>query len=89
MSLSHILCIGGDVLTCRNIFNRKRFKELRIQNGFKTQKVFADTIGKDQSFISKIEKGTEYPSLKVINEMATVLGVPVYELISERGVPDC
>lgn len=47
--------------------------ELRVNTGL-TQRQFADKVGKKQSVIARIEKGTMTPSFKLINEIAVALG---------------
>lgn len=76
----------------KELFRRKTFKKLRKDKNL-TQAEIASRIGIDQSFVSKVERGIEYPSLKTINLMSVVLDVAATELIGnddcERGETDC
>ena len=50
--------------------------ELRHEMGL-TQREFAELVGKQQSVIARIEKGTMSPSFNLINEIAVASGKKV------------
>ncbi|MBI5907018.1 MAG: helix-turn-helix transcriptional regulator [Burkholderiales bacterium] len=62
---------------------RKRFgqrvRELRKASGL-SQEAFADKCGFARSYMSRIERGAENPSLDAIQTLADALRVPVSKL---------
>lgn len=56
----------------------KRLKTLRLEKGF-TQKELACRVsgGLDYTYIGKIERGEQFPSLKILVRIGEALGVPV------------
>lgn len=54
-----------------------------------TQKQLAEILQIDQSYISMVENGRRFPSVKVINKIAGVLEVPVHYMFTQcQTVPD-
>jgi transcriptional regulator with XRE-family HTH domain len=60
----------------RNVARRR--KELGL-----TQAEFAEKIGADIVTVSRFERGSNLPSLLRLEKIATALGVPLAELLSE------
>lgn len=56
----------------------KRLKRLRMEKGF-TQKELASKVsgGLDYTYIGKIERGEQLPSLKILAKISEALSVPV------------
>lgn len=62
-----------------------RIREVAKQNNIKLYQI-AEKIGKDPTYISKIEKGHVNTTIGVIQEIADAMNVPVHELIEkEKG----
>ena len=60
---------------------------LRSQRGYKTQKAFAQAVGKDSSWASRLEDGSQKvtPDPDLLARMSDVLGVPQVELLLAAG----
>ncbi|MBI5892163.1 MAG: helix-turn-helix transcriptional regulator [Deltaproteobacteria bacterium] len=54
----------------------KRIRDLRKRKGL-TQKALAEKAGVDYTYIGKIERGEQFPSLKVLVRFAESLSVPI------------
>ena len=63
----------------------KRIKEIRKYKGY-TQEVLSELIGIETSSLSGIESGRFFPSLHVLDKMATITGVELYEFFKFRTV---
>lgn len=59
----------------------------RIEAGYATQRAFADALGKDQSWVSRIERGVgkELPPPEDIELLASALHVTPHELFIAAG----
>ncbi len=70
----------------RSVFshNLRRFRKARKLS----QEQLADAAGLDRSYISLLETGTYYASLKVIEKLATALDLPASELLREERTTD-
>src|ERR1035437_722083 len=64
--------------TCLKVEIGKRLKSLRLEKGF-TQKELAARVngGLDYTYIGKIERGEQLPSLKILIKISEALSVPV------------
>ena len=64
----------------------KRLRELRQQKGL-TQKALAGKItGKiDQSYIGKIERGEQFPSIKILMRISETLSIPIGYFFQEEA----
>jgi len=63
----------------------RRIRELREQRGL-TQEQLGDLIGKDQNYVSQLERGTiRMPHLEVLDSIARVLGTTRYDLLKAAG----
>ncbi len=54
----------------------ERLKKLRKNLGF-TQKEFAARVAVDHTYIGKIERGYQYPSLKMLERIGKTFSVPL------------
>lgn len=65
----------------------KLVKDGRKAHGYRTIKAFADEIGKDPSWVSKLERGLlkEMPPPEEINRLSELVGVPVFDLLRGAG----
>ncbi|AJE03768.1 helix-turn-helix domain-containing protein [Geobacter pickeringii] len=63
-------------------------KRLRSERGF-TQKELATRVsgGLDYTYIGKIERGEQLPSLKILIALGEALGVPVGSFLGEGAAP--
>lgn len=63
----------------------KRLRQLRLQRGM-TQRELAERVegGMDLSYIGKIERGEQNPSLKMLQKLGKVLEVPVDTFFASR-----
>ncbi len=57
-------------------------RRLRIGIGL-SQEAFAVDAGIDRTYVSRIERGLENPTVAVLADIAQVLGVDVVDLVSE------
>jgi transcriptional regulator with XRE-family HTH domain len=57
----------------------ERIRELRLESGISLRKL-AEMVRKSPPFISDIELGRRFPSVPVLKEIATALGVEFEEL---------
>lgn len=66
----------------------KRVKKLRLAKGL-TQKEFAASVrgGLDYTYIGKIERGEQLPSLKILMKISEALSVPVGSFFQEESLP--
>lgn len=66
----------------------KRLKKLRMEKGF-TQKEFAARVrgGVDYTYIGKIERGEQLPSLKILIKISEALSVPVGYFFLDEALP--
>lgn len=62
----------------------KRFKELRSKNKY-SQKLMADYLGVDQSYISKCEKGERNFSIDILEKAAELFGCDVGYFLNESS----
>lgn len=62
-------------------------QERRAEAGYLTQKAFADALGKDQSWVSRLERGVakELPTPEDMALISSVLHVPVENLLAAAG----
>jgi transcriptional regulator with XRE-family HTH domain len=65
------------------MFNSQALHRIRTQRGL-SQAALAKEVGVGQSAISQFESGDVQPSLKTLQRLATVLQVPVTELLTEE-----
>jgi transcriptional regulator with XRE-family HTH domain len=56
-------------------------RKLRVGKGI-SQEALALDAGVERAYLSKIENGTENPSLKMIDKLATALEIPVAKLFA-------
>lgn len=59
-------------------------RELREQNNW-TQEQMADKLGITRNGYAKIERGESMPNLERLNEIATLFGVEVTELLDNKN----
>lgn len=66
----------------------KRVKMLRLEKGL-TQKEFASRVrgGLDYTYIGKIERGEQLPSLKILIKISEALSVPVSSFFPDETMP--
>src|SRR6266567_7340946 len=66
----------------------KRLKRLRLEKGF-TQKELAVRVkgGLDYTYIGKIERGEQLPSLKILIKISEALSVPIGSFFQEESSP--
>jgi len=57
-------------------------RRLRTQKGW-SQEEFAFEAGVHRTYVSGVERGIRNPTVLVLNELATALGVPVHMLLME------
>jgi transcriptional regulator with XRE-family HTH domain len=63
----------------------ERFRELRVERGFKSQEKFAAFVGVDRTFMGHLETGRRDFRLSTIIRLADALDVAVAELFLEPG----
>lgn len=63
----------------------KRLKRLRLEKGL-TQKELAAKVGLDYTYIGKIERGEQLPSLKILLKISEVLSVPVNHFFQDEAL---
>jgi transcriptional regulator with XRE-family HTH domain len=63
----------------------KRLKKLRMERGL-TQKKLADKVkgGVDYTYIGKIERGEQFPSLKILQRISEAFSVPVHYFFKDE-----
>lgn len=66
----------------------KKVKEYRLNHGWSQEKL-AEEVELSVGYISAIENGKKRPSLKRLEKIAAVLGVPVGALVNEQETPSC
>lgn len=54
----------------------RRIKKIRVERGL-TQKEIASKVGIDFTYIGKIERGEQLPSLKILTKIGDALSIPV------------
>ena len=59
-------------------------RKLRLKRGW-SQEHLAEISGLHRTYISGVERGVRNPTLSIIVQIATALGVPPAALLSERG----
>jgi len=66
----------------------KRVKKMRLEKGL-TQKEFAASVrgGLDYTYIGKIERGEQLPSLKILIKISEALSVPVGSFLQDESSP--
>lgn len=64
-----------------------KVKEFRKQKKF-TQEQLSEMVGVDNGYISKLEVGQNFPSLKTLEKIAKALGVELYELFHYTDIKD-
>jgi len=74
--------------TCLKVEIGKRLKRLRLEKG-STQKELAARVrgGLDYTYIGKIERGEQLPSLKILIKISEALSVPVGYFFLGEAVP--
>ena len=60
----------------------KAVKELRLKKAMSQQQL-ADACGLDISYVGQVERGQRNPTLGVMQELASVLGVKMSELLKQ------
>ncbi len=60
-----------------------RIKEVMIEKGIKS-KDLAERLGKTKQYISNVTNGSANVSMQMLSDIATALGVPVWQLIASR-----
>ena len=63
-----------------------RIRKLRIQGGL-TQERLAELANTSPKYLGEIERGIKNPTVVLIKRLATALGVPICELLSEDYCP--
>ena len=61
----------------------RRIKRIRLERGF-TQKELASKVGIDFTYIGKIERGEQLPSLKILLKIAETLSLPFGCFLDDR-----
>jgi transcriptional regulator with XRE-family HTH domain len=64
----------------------RRIRQLRQAHGW-TQEELAPRTRRHWTYIGGIERGERNPTLKVIADLATALGVHISHLFPDRGKP--
>jgi transcriptional regulator with XRE-family HTH domain len=64
----------------------RRIRQLRQARGW-TQEELAHRTRRHWTYIGGIERGERNPTLRVIADLATALGVPISHLFSDGGKP--
>ncbi len=64
-----------------------KVKEFRKQKKF-TQEQLSEMVGVDNGYISKLEVGQNFPSLKTLEKIAKALDVELYELFHYTDIKD-
>lgn len=63
-------------------------RELRKEKGWRSQEGFAHDADLDRTYISRLERGVQNPTLDVIVRLARTLGVHPSELLSTIALDD-
>ena len=61
-------------------------RRLRVDRGFSQERLALDS-GVDRTYVSRLERGIENPTVAVIEKLSTTLGVPIAQLFEEPA-PD-
>lgn len=79
--------MSGLLLKNMGIFmiNVETIRELREQNDW-TQEQMAEKLGITRNGYAKIERGESMPNLERLNEIATLFGVEVTELLDNKNI---
>ncbi len=64
----------------------RRLKRLRLEKGL-TQKELAAEVSLDYTYIGKIERGEQLPSLKILLKISEVLAVHVNHFFQDEALP--
>lgn len=62
----------------------KRIKDLRVDKGW-TQATLAETLGCESMTVSRYERGEYAPSIEVLEQIATALGVGMGDFFVTQG----
>ncbi len=63
----------------------RRIKRIRVERGL-TQKELASKVGIDFTYIGKMERGEQLPSLKILIKIGEVLSVPLCLFFVDEGM---
>ncbi len=65
----------------------KNMRRLRVERGV-SQEAFADLAGIDRTYVSRLERKLENPTVTVLERIATALGVEIAALVADPGPTD-
>jgi transcriptional regulator with XRE-family HTH domain len=84
--LSSVLSGSGGTMDTRELLG-KRIRELRKKRGL-TQEKLAEEAGIDVKYLGGIERGTENPTVGILEKLATALSVKLHQLLNfEHELP--
>lgn len=83
----HLTTASGLLLKNMGIFmiNVETIRELREQNDW-TQEQMAEKLGITRNGYAKIERGESMPNLERLNDIATLFGVEITELLDNKNI---
>lgn len=81
--MSNRITIREDVIQKMSGMLGIRIRKIRKLRNL-TQYLLADMVSVDVSTINKIERNKANPSLKLLERIATALGVPITELLEDE-----
>lgn len=64
-----------------------RLKELRIKNGYKSQKQLADILFVNQTAVSQWERGATIPSAPILKKLSQIYGVSIDYILGAKDSP--
>ncbi|WP_293806277.1 helix-turn-helix transcriptional regulator [uncultured Bosea sp.] len=62
-------------------------RRLRVERGLSQEKLALDS-GIDRTYVSRLERRIENPSIAIVEKLALTLGVPIAEMFAEPGLDD-
>lgn len=65
----------------------RNLRRLRVEAGL-SQEAFAVDAGLDRTYVSRIERHLENPTIGVVQRIAQALGVDIVEMVSEPQIKD-
>jgi transcriptional regulator with XRE-family HTH domain len=65
----------------------RNMRRLRVKLGV-SQEAFADLTGIDRTYVSRLERKLENPTVTVLEKVAAALGVEIAELFADPGPAD-
>ena len=59
----------------------RNLRRLRVERGLSQENLAADA-GIDRTYVSRLERGLENPTIAILEQLADALGAPIVELLA-------